>query len=88
MLLAAVSVFRNVINYFEEENLKYELLFVVKKTEFDEPLYCVVAKSLFHDTYTVWSCWNDGRQVLNHGYYGITTLEDAFAKLQEFVNYE
>ena len=64
---------------------KYEVVAVLKKSDYNEPLYSVVARDN-NNTFTAWTCWNDSTEVLNSGHYALATLADAFSVICEYAD--
>ena len=63
------EVIDHVRKYLEE--MKYELLEVVRQSDHpdDDYLYMVKGKSMTNGWYAVWTCWNEKARSLNYGYY-------------------
>lgn len=55
--------------------------------ENDWYLYVVVARLTNTQRYAVWTSWNDSRKCLNHGHYGITSIEHCMKVVDEYTTY-
>lgn len=71
------KVLRHVETYFGKHLPHYAVLAVSRKDFHpdDGHLYIVSAKNEKDGTFAVWSCWNEKTRSLNHGHYGIKSLE-------------
>lgn len=68
------SVRNNVKKYFDDE-LKYYEVVAVGQTLGKAYTYIVLAKKSNSDYFTVWTCWNESTQSLNHGHYDLTEVQ-------------
>ena len=82
------KVLRHAELYFKEHLPHYAVLTVSRKNLHpdDDYLYVVSAKNEKDNTYAVWSCWNEKTQSLNHGNYGIKSLEACEKLVKEFTD--
>ena len=71
------KVLRHVETYFKNHLPHYAVLTVSRRNHHpdDGHLYIVSAKNEKDNTFAVWSCWNEKTRSLNHGHYGIKSLE-------------
>lgn len=78
-------VIEHVKLYFKENLPRYAVLEVRKKSYHpdDDHLYMVSAKKE-DGTYAVWTSWNEATQSLNHGHYGLSSIEDCEKIFEEF----
>lgn len=70
---------REHINLYFRENLpQYTVLQIRRKSchPEDEHLYMVAAKKT-DGTFAVWTSWNEAMLSLNHGHYGLMSIEDC-----------
>lgn len=81
---------QDVLQRIREEvtRIGYDYIFVLRKSlhPADKDLYVVIAQKKDKEEYAFWSCYNDSRQVLNHGHYGYTNFDKCFDDSLEFVN--
>ena len=87
--LASTEVFNNVKTYLGEHLPEYELLYVVRYSDYegDDYLYMVAAKLLdttYGQHYAAWTCWNEKTQCLNCGHYMLDSEEECMDVLREF----
>lgn len=70
------------------DDIGYELPYVLRKSLHpdDKDLYVVIAEKKDKEEHAFWSCYNDSRQVLNHGHYGYENFSKCFEEALEFVN--
>lgn len=66
----------------------YTVLSISKKSRHpdDDYLYIVSAKNEKNGTYAVWTNWNGNTRTLNHGHYGIKSLESCEMLIRECIN--
>ncbi len=71
----------HVADYFRKNLPNFTVLGIVRKSLHpdDSYLYMIVSKK-DDGSYAFWDCWNESTQSLNHGHYGIESL-DACVKL-------
>ena len=83
------EVIDNINSYFKENEMTYEVVKLYKKSnrKNDWYLYVVVAELANTQRYAVWTSWNDSRKCLNHGHYGITSIEDCMEVVDEYTTY-
>lgn len=72
----------------EVNKINYDSVFVMRKSLHpdDSCLYVVIAEKKDKEEHAFWSCYNDSRQVLNHGHYGYEDFSKCFENALEFVN--
>lgn len=64
--------------YFREHLPQYTLLEIRRKSNHPDDSYLFMVSAGKSDgAYAVWTCWNESIQSLNHGHYGLKTLEDC-----------
>ena len=82
------SVKDKIIQYLKDNLHNYELIKVIRKSNHPDDfyLYTVIAQHKISKTYTVWSCWNDKTESLNHGHYDIESLSNAEQLAESFFN--
>lgn len=82
---ATESVFKNISDYFERKNLSYDLMFAIRKSVYpdDDYLYMIAARHKNNGTMTVWTCWNEKTQSLNHGHYDLNSDVEVYDILQK-----
>ncbi len=85
-VLASESVFVHISDYFEKNNLSYDLMFAIHKSEHfaDNYLCMVVARNKSNGTMTVWTCWNEKTQSLNHGHYELKSYNKVYDILHKY----
>lgn len=72
------EVMMNVEDYFRKNLKQYTVLDVRNKSIFAEDYFLFMVSAIKEDgSYAVWSCWNNETMSLNHGHYGLKTLEDC-----------
>ena len=83
------EVIDSINSYFRENGINYEVVKLYKKSnrKNDWYLYVVIAKLTNTQRYAVWTSWNDSRKCLNHGHYGITSIEDCMEVVDEYTTY-
>lgn len=83
------EVIDNINSYFRENEMNYEVVKLYKKSNFknDWYLYVVVAELANTKRYAVWTSWNESTKCLNHGHYGITSIEDCMEIVDEYTTY-
>ena len=83
------EVIDSINSYFRENEMTYEVVKLYKKSNCknDCSLYVVVAELAKKKRYAVWTSWNDSRKCLNHGHYGITSIEDCMEVVDEYTTY-
>lgn len=71
--------------YFKAHLPKFTVLDVRRKSSNpnNNYLFMVLAES-DDGTYAVWTCWNEKLQSMNHGHYGLKTLEDCDKVFDEY----
>ena len=76
---------KNIENYFKKsEGLKeYQILLVYRASNHPEDDYLYSVVGYKNSLYSCWSSWNDKTKSLNHGHYGLTSLEVAKCILKE-----
>lgn len=77
---------KDVQDYFLKWLTDYKVLDVLdySNNKIDNYLFMVVAQHKKNKTYTVWTCWNGQMHSLNHGHYGLETLEECKDVLEEY----
>lgn len=70
--------------YFQEHLPEYEVCHVERLSNFqlDSYLYMVVGYYEQHDSYAVWTCWNEQTKCLNCGHY-MLTRDEAYEVLDD-----
>lgn len=83
------EVVDSINSYFRENEMNYEVMKLYKKPnrKNDWYLYVVIARLINTQRYAVWTSWNDSRKCLNHGHYGITSIEDCMEVVDEYTIY-
>ena len=83
------EVIDNINSYFRENEMNYDIVKLYKKSNYkgDWYLYVVIARLTNTQKYTVWTSWNDSTKCLNHGHYGITSIEDCMEIVDEYTTY-
>ena len=83
------EVIDRINSYFRENEMNYEVVKLYKKSnrKNDLSLYVVVAELANTQRYAVWTSWNDSRKCLNHGHYGITSIEHCMEVVDEYTTY-
>lgn len=83
-----LQVAEHVNDYFREHLAGYTVLGIRRKSHHpdDDYLYIVSAKNENNGRYAVWTSWNDITRTLNHGNYGIKSLEDCEILIREYTN--
>ena len=83
------EVIDRINSYFRENEMNYEVVKLYKKSNCknDWYLYVVVARLTNTQRYAVWTSWNDSRKCLNHGHYGITSIEHCMEVVAEYTTY-
>lgn len=87
--LASTEVFEHVKAYLGIHLPEYELLYVVRFSNYpgDEHLYMAAAKLLdtsYGQYYAAWTCWNERTQTLNYGHYMLESEEKCMEVMREF----
>lgn len=81
---------QDVLQRIREEvtRIGYDYIFVLRKSlhPADKDLYVVIAQKKDKEEYAFWSCYNDSRQVLNHGHYGYDNWNKCFDAALEYVS--
>ena len=79
-----LEVAEHVANYFKKNLPDYTVLGIVRKSFHpdDDYLYMVVSKKN-DGSYSFFECWNECTLSLNHGYYGIESLDDCVKLINE-----
>lgn len=83
------EVVENINSYFRENEMNYEVVKLYRKSnrKNDWYLYVVVARFTNTQRYAVWTSQNDSRKCLNHGHYGITSIEHCMEVVNEYTTY-
>lgn len=83
------EVIDRINNYFRENEMNYEIVKLYKKSNCknDWYLYVVVARLTNTQRYAVGTSWNVSRKCLNHGHYGITSIEHCMKVVDEYTTY-
>ncbi len=83
------EVIDSISNYFRENEMNYEVVKLYRKSnrKNELSLYVVVAELANTQRYAVWTSWNDSRKCLNHGHYGITSIEHCMEVVDEYTTY-
>lgn len=68
----------HIVQYFKENLPQYTVLEIKQKSSHPDDwyLYMVSAKKT-DGTYAVWTNWNEKTSSLNHGHYGLASLEEC-----------
>ena len=82
------EVVSHINRYFSENNISAVPVVVLRGSNHpdDSHLYQVVANDRNRDTCSVWTCWNEDKQSLDHGHYGISSPDDALDIVYEYFN--
>lgn len=85
MEIDLIETRKHVELYFKERLPQYTVLEVRRKSRHpdDSHLFMVSAKKA-DGTYAVWSSWNQELRTLNHGHYGLTSLEACESVFEQF----
>ncbi len=79
------QVIDHVSEYFKEHLPEYMVLEVRRISSHPEDSYLWAVSARKNDgTYAVWTAWNESTQSLNHGHYGIKSLEDCEKLMAEY----
>lgn len=80
------SVFERIRIYLIKHLPTYELWNVMRKSIFpeDDYLYMVVARRRGDGKFAAWTCWNDKREVMNHGHYDLPDERTAMNICNEY----
>lgn len=82
------EVVENINSYFRENEMNYEVVKLYRKSNRKNDWYLyVVARFTNTQRYAVWTSWNDSRKCLNHGHYGITSIEHCMEVVNEYTTY-
>lgn len=83
------EVIDRINSYFRENEMTCEVVKLYRKSnrKNDWYLYVVVARFTNTQRYAVWTSWNDSRKCLNHGHYGITSIEHCIEVVNEYTTY-
>lgn len=76
------DVVSNIVKYFKSSNnglANYKVLEAYRSSncQGDSYLYCVIAYNHSSNMYACWSSWNEETKNLNHGHYGLSSLEQC-----------
>ncbi len=78
------EVTAHIETYFRENLPKYNVLEIRRKSSHPDDGYLFMVSAKKEDeTYAVWTSWNERIQSLNHGHYGLKTLEECEKVLKE-----
>lgn len=79
------EVKKHVELYFKEHLPQYTVMEIRRKSYHpdDKHLWMVSAKKS-DGTYALWTSWNDTVQSLNHGHYGLKSMEECEKIFEEF----
>lgn len=81
------QVIDHVSEYFKEHLPEYTVLEVRRKSSHPEDSYLWVVSARKNDgTFAVWTAWNESTQSLNHGHYGIKSLEGCGKLMSEYID--
>lgn len=87
MEISLLKAAENITAYFKEHLPQYTVLGVERKSKHpdDAHIYMVAARKS-DGSYGFWSCWNGEKGTLNHGHYGIGSLEACGKLMEEYRN--
>ena len=81
------QVMEHVSEYFKEHLAEYTVLEVRRKSRHPEDSHLWMVSAEKEDgTYAVWTAWNEAIQSLNHGPYGIKSLEGCGKLMEEYTD--
>lgn len=80
------TVAQHIADYFINYLPEYDVTDVASKSTYpdDHYLYMVAARHAVNHTYTLWTCWNEKTQSLNHGFYSLASREQCIQLMREY----